>query len=56
MVLGVERLPFAKLLAPLENFAINLGGTMGSLGTEKEAKNFLVDSLNIAPVICYESI
>ena len=56
LVLGVERLPFAKLLAPLENFAINLGGTMGSLGTEKEAKNFLVDSLNIAPVICYESI
>lgn len=56
LVLGVERLPFAKLLAPLESFAINLGGTMGSLGTEKEAKNFISDSLKIAPVICYESI
>lgn len=53
LVLGVERLPFAKILAPLENFAINLGGTFGSLGTAKEPVNF---NNKIAPIICYESI
>ncbi|MCB0401839.1 MAG: apolipoprotein N-acyltransferase [Flavobacteriales bacterium] len=56
LVLGVERLPFAKILAPLENFAINLGGTFGSLGTEKEAKFLDAGTHQIAPVICYESI
>lgn len=56
LVLGVEKLPFAKLLSPLEKFAINLGGTMGSLGTEKEALIFENTKGNIAPVICYESI
>ncbi|MDF1672536.1 MAG: apolipoprotein N-acyltransferase [Vicingaceae bacterium] len=53
LVLGVERLPFAAILAPLESFAINLGGTFGSLGTAPEAAN--IDNI-IAPVICYESI
>lgn len=56
LVLGVEKLPFAKILSPLESFAINLGGTMGSLGTEKEAKIFKNQKGKIAPVICYESI
>jgi apolipoprotein N-acyltransferase len=56
LVLGVEKLPYPKLLAPLESFAINLGGTFGSLGTEKEAHNLIDENLNIAPVICYESI
>jgi len=56
LVLGVEKLPFASLLSPLEDFAINLGGTFGSLGTEKEALIFNSDKGNVAPVICYESI
>lgn len=56
LVLGVEKLPFAFLLSPLEDFAIDLGGTMGSLGTEKEAKIFNSQYANVAPVICYESI
>lgn len=56
LVLGVEKLPYPKIFSPLEKFAINLGGTMGSLGTEKEAFNFELDSIQIAPVICYESI
>ncbi|MCC7332131.1 MAG: apolipoprotein N-acyltransferase [Flavobacteriales bacterium] len=56
LVLGVEKLPFASLLSPLEKYAINLGGTMGSLGTEVEAKNFSSNDGQIAPVICYESI
>ncbi|MGE0561244.1 MAG: apolipoprotein N-acyltransferase [Flavobacteriales bacterium] len=56
LVLGVEKLPFASILAPFEKYAINLGGTMGSLGVEKEAKIFENETAKIAPVICYESI
>ena len=56
LVLGVEKLPYPKLLAPLEDFAINLGGTFGSLGTETEAHNLVDGDLKMAPVICYESI
>jgi apolipoprotein N-acyltransferase len=56
LVLGVEKMPYPKLLAPLEDFAINLGGTFGSLGVEKEAHNLTDGNLKIAPVICYESI
>jgi len=56
LVLGVEKLPFASILAPFEKYAINLGGTMGSLGIEKEAKIFDNEIAKIAPVICYESI
>lgn len=56
LVLGVEKLPYPKLFSPFEKFAINLGGTMGSLGTEKAAFNFKLDTIQVAPVICYESI
>lgn len=56
LVLGVEKLPFASILSPFEKYAINLGGTMGSLGVEKEAKIFDNNVAKIAPVICYESI
>ena len=56
LVLGVEKLPFSSLLSPLEKYAINLGGTMGSLGIEKEAMIFDNNTVKIAPVICYESI
>jgi len=56
LVLGVEKLPYPKVFSPLEKFAINLGGTLGSLGSEKEAFNLINDKINIAPVICYESI
>ena len=58
LVPGVERMPFPTLLKPLESLAINLGGTMGSIGTQ-EARSVFNDSLNkvcIAPIICYESI
>lgn len=56
LVLGVEKIPYPILFSPLESFAINLGGTMGSLGVEKEAFNFIHQNNKIAPVICYESI
>jgi len=46
------------LLKPLENFAFDLGGTVGSLGVDKERTVFArpSDNLKIAPVICYESV
>ena len=56
LVLGVEKLPYPQFFAPLEKFAISLGGSMVSYGTEKESKNLTTKNLSIAPVICYESI
>jgi apolipoprotein N-acyltransferase len=56
LVLGVEKLPYPALFAPLEKFAIDLGGTFGSVGVEKEAHNLISNQTLIAPVICYESI
>ncbi len=58
LVPGVERMPFPALMKPLEKLAIDLGGTMGSLGTQAK-RSVLSDSKHhnaIAPVICYESI
>lgn len=58
LVQGVEKMPFAALLKPLENFALDMGGTTGSLGSQEEASVFTSakTNLKIAPVICYESI
>jgi apolipoprotein N-acyltransferase len=55
---GVEKMPFARLMKPLENLAFDLGGTVGSLGIDPERTVFMRrdDSLKIAPVICYESV
>ncbi|MGB1039307.1 MAG: apolipoprotein N-acyltransferase [Flavobacteriales bacterium] len=55
LVLGVETLPFTFITKPLEDF-FDLGGTTGSLGVSKEAKNFRVGDAIVAPTICYESI
>jgi apolipoprotein N-acyltransferase len=54
---GVEIMPYAKYLRFLEGMAINLGGTVGSLGTDRERRPFDIPSkqLKVAPVICYES-
>jgi apolipoprotein N-acyltransferase len=58
LVPGVEMMPFPRLLKPLEKFAINLGGMSGSNATQKERSVFYAadKSVNVAPVICYESI
>lgn len=58
LVPGAEQMPFPWLLKPLEKFALDLGGTTGSLGIQKERSAFFNpdNSLGIAPVICYESI
>lgn len=58
LVPGVERMPFPALLKPLESLAIDMGGTMGSLGTQEERAVFNNEKNNIlvAPVVCYESV
>jgi apolipoprotein N-acyltransferase len=58
LVPGVERMPFPALLKPLEGLAINMGGTMGSLGTQNTRSVFKDTILHtsVAPVICYESV
>lgn len=58
LVPGVERMPFPALFKPLEGLAIDLGGTMGSLGTQADRGVFVSHNKKvvIAPVICYESV
>ena len=58
LVQGVEKMPFAEILKPLEGLAIDLGGTTGSLGSQEESSVFMSNykPIKIAPVICYESI
>jgi apolipoprotein N-acyltransferase len=58
LVPGVEKMPFPHLLGFLENYAIKLGGTSGSLGMQEERTVFKSpdEKEKIAPVICYESI
>lgn len=57
LVLGVEKLPFRKYLSFIDKFSIKLGGASGSLGFQEHPTNFInQDSINVAPVICYESV
>lgn len=59
LVPGVEIFPYMNYLKPLlGNAMINLGGTVASLGTDKERMAFSnpFNKGKIAPVICYESI
>ncbi|NSW45749.1 MAG: apolipoprotein N-acyltransferase [Bacteroidales bacterium] len=55
LVLGVERMPFPKLLGFLEDLALELGGTSGSLGVQASPSVFNGKS-SVAPAVCYESI
>ncbi|WP_295211841.1 apolipoprotein N-acyltransferase [uncultured Chryseobacterium sp.] len=59
LVPGVEIFPYMSYLKPLLGDAmINLGGTVASLGTDKERTSFSnpFNKGKIAPIICYESI
>lgn len=56
LVPGVEKMPFPMFFKYFENFAIDLGGTSGSLGVQEHPSVFTGDSIIAAPVICYESI
>lgn len=57
LVAGVEQMPYPGLLKFLEPLALKMGGTFGSLGTQKERTVFYTKSgIGAAPVICYESV
>lgn len=59
LVPGVEIFPYMSYLKPLLGDAmLNLGGTVASLGTDKERVAFSnpYNKGKIAPIICYESI
>ena len=58
LVIGVEMMPYPSFFRLFENFIISLGGTSGTLGTQKERSVFR-NSQNkacVAPAVCYESI
>ena len=57
LVVGVEKMPFMKYLRFIKDIVIDIGGTTGSLGKQKESSNFVTNNgLLVAPVICYESV
>jgi len=58
LVVGVEKMPYPHLFKFLENIIIDLGGTTGSYGTQKERStlNEPGGDLKAATLICYESI
>ena len=59
LVPGVEIFPYMNVLKPILGDAmLNFGGTIASLGTDKERKVFAnpYNKGKIAPIICYESI
>jgi apolipoprotein N-acyltransferase len=50
-------MPLQKYLGFMENFILDLGGTVGSLGTDKDYKVFTSENKpKIATAICYESV
>jgi apolipoprotein N-acyltransferase len=55
LVAGVEKMPFSRYFSFLEKYIIDLGGTTGSLGSQKDPSNFTSERMQVAPVICYES-
>lgn len=58
LVPGVEKMPFPFILKYFSALAIDLGGTVGSLGTQEDRSVFFSSdsTIKVAPVICYESI
>ncbi len=58
LVVGVEKMPYARYLKFLNKLIIRLGGTTRGWSTQEE-RGVLVspqDSTKIAPVICWESV
>jgi len=53
----VENIPYPEFFNLLSQFMINLGGSVGSLGTQEEREVFFSkDSVGITPAVCYESV
>ncbi len=58
LVPGVEKMPFPIIFKYFGKFAVDLGGTTGSLGIQKERSIFFShnNTMKAAPVVCYESV
>ena len=60
LVPGVEKMPFPKVFAFLEDALIELGGSNSSLGNDTEQRTFAFEAggkpLRIGTAICYESV
>jgi apolipoprotein N-acyltransferase len=58
LVVGVEKMPYAKYMKFLEDFTVRLGGTFRGWGTQDYRGVFFsaTDSTGIGPIICYESV
>jgi len=54
---GVEIMPSWGILKPIENLAIDLGGTIGTLGRDEHTVIFEDKrQIKVSPIICYESV
>lgn len=58
LTVGVEKMPFKKYLSFVEKFALNLGGTIGTLGIDSNTVVFPSKSkpITVGTAICYESV
>lgn len=58
LVVGVEKMPYARYLKFLEKYTVRLGGTFRGWGTQKDRGVFFSssDSTGVGPIICYESV
>ncbi len=58
LVVGVEKMPFPKYLKWLDKYALDMGGTIGTLGISPDRLAFpiLKDSAKVGTSICYESV
>jgi apolipoprotein N-acyltransferase len=57
LVPGVEKMPYPAVFGFIEKYAIDLGGTSGSLASDGESKVFKsYQKVSLAPIICYESV
>lgn len=56
LVPGVEQMPFPEIIKPIEKYAIDLGGTTGTLGKSPERTVFEGGKVPVCAAICYESI
>ena len=56
LVLGVEVIPFSSVFPALERWALDLGGTSGSLGVADKIEVLSDSKVKFVPLVCYESI
>ncbi|MBQ9312689.1 MAG: apolipoprotein N-acyltransferase [Bacteroidales bacterium] len=58
LTVGVEKMPFKKYLSFVENFALDLGGTIGTLGIDTNTVIFTskTSGNKVCAAICYESV